>query len=175
MAPLCAAPQICNTCCAVFMQTAVVDRTSSHSGIYLVGDLFRCSAYAKLGMISSALSSTSDDVTKLLNVSLDLIAPTDKNTNMPATAAASKSDNKSGGLSAGVSGVLLGSSKGGAASAVEKAGDTERAVEVLSFLVSKTKVMRHIHHQRVMPGRGLIGMGQSKTCRQNIRHGRKRS
>jgi hypothetical protein len=60
------------------------------------------SGYAKLGMISQALQSDSDDITKLLNVSLDLIAT--------------------------------------AAPAAEK----ERAVEVLTFLVSKTKVKEEL-------------------------------
>jgi hypothetical protein len=63
------------------------------------------SGYAKLGMISQALQSDSDDITKLLNVSLDLIAT--------------------------------------AAPAAEK----ERAVEVLTFLVSKTKVKEELGKQ----------------------------
>lgn len=89
---------------------------------------FPCSAYAKLGMISSALSSDSDDVTKLLNVSLDLIAPSTKS---KAAADATRSS-----AAASKPGRGLDTLKGGA-----ELADSERAVEVLSFLVSKTKVM----------------------------------
>ncbi|CAM9199761.1 unnamed protein product [Laminaria digitata] len=89
------------------------------------------SAYAKLGMISAALSSDSDDVTKLLNVSLDLIAPSTK-----PTAAA---DAKSSKAAASNPGRGLDTLKGGA-----ELADSERAVEVLSFLVSKTKVKEEL-------------------------------
>ncbi|CAM9674684.1 unnamed protein product, partial [Hapterophycus canaliculatus] len=93
------------------------------------------SAYAKLGMISSALSSDSDDVTKLLNVSLDLI-----------TSSATANKRKTGGKQAGPGGStkqqlapksMKGLDGGGIA-------DSERAVEVLSFLVSKTKVKEEL-------------------------------
>lgn len=101
-------------------------------------------------MISSALSSDSDDVTKLLNVSLDLITasnspPTHSNSNAPSSSSSSAAKQKQkkdapgsklGGPKskrAGLGG--MDGLKGGAAIA-----DSERAVEVLSFLVSKTKV-----------------------------------
>lgn len=84
------------------------------------------SAYAKLGMISSALSSDSDDVTKLLNVSLDLIAPM-SDAKLPKPTARKSGSN---GTAADLNKLTAG---GGIA-------DSERAVEVLSFLVSKTKV-----------------------------------
>lgn len=85
-------------------------------------------------MISSALSSDSDDVTKLLNVSLDLITAS----NTPSA------EKKSNELSTGLAtkpypkpkyGTGMDGLKGGGGIA-----DSERAVEVLSFLVSKTKV-----------------------------------
>lgn len=92
------------------------------------------SAYAKLGMISSALSSDSDDVTKLLNVSLDLI------TSSAASANATADKRKTSGKQTGPTTKqplnpksIKGLDGGGIA-------DSERAVEVLSFLVSKTKV-----------------------------------
>lgn len=84
------------------------------------------SAYAKLGMISSALPSDSDDVTKLLNVSLDLIA---RDGEQPVRGTELNSELKSAAMS--VPGALKGETG---------AEDSERAVEVLSFLVSKTKV-----------------------------------
>lgn len=87
-------------------------------------------------MISSALSSDSDDVTKLLNVSLDLItAPPNANNKKQ------KKDENTGSTTKHTpkskSGTGMSGLKGGSAIA-----DSERAVEVLSFLVSKTKV-RH--------------------------------
>lgn len=88
-------------------------------------------------MISSALSSDSDDVTKLLNVSLDLIAPMTKSSVQPP----SKDFNKAVFNSARAGGVAgMGALKDGAG-----IGDSERAVEVLSFLVSKTKVRLCCH------------------------------
>lgn len=89
-------------------------------------------------MISSALSSDSDDVTKLLNVSLDLI--TASNTpNTTTTNNEQKKDEKTGSAAKHTpklkSGTGMDGLKGEAAIA-----DSERAVEVLSFLVSKTKV-----------------------------------
>lgn len=106
------------------------------------------SAYAKLGMISSALSSDSDDVTKLLNVSLDLITasnspPTHSNASSSSSSSAAKQQQKKDAPGSKLGGPKskhagLGGKdglKGGAAIA-----DSERAVEVLSFLVSKTKV-----------------------------------
>lgn len=78
-------------------------------------------------MISAALSSDSDDVTKLLNVSLDLIAPSTKPTATADTASSKTATSKPG--------RGLDTLKGGA-----ELADSERAVEVLSFLVSKTKV-----------------------------------
>lgn len=90
------------------------------------------SAYAKLGMISSALSSDSDDVTKLLNVSLDLITKTKNLSTKPDNP---HKGSKPGLALASAGGSLKGTVKGGSAIA-----DNERAVEVLSFLVSKTKV-----------------------------------
>lgn len=104
-----------------------------------------CSAYAKLGMISSALSSDSDDVTKLLNVSLDLI--TASNTPNAAGKAAKDGQSGLGGKPSPTltskAGTRMDGLKGGAAIA-----DSERAVEVLSFLVSKTKV-RHTAQQHL--------------------------
>lgn len=90
------------------------------------------SAYAKLGMISSALSSDSDDVTKLLNVSLDLITTS-------ATADKRKESGKQAGSVSSSKKQQLApkSMKGLDAGGI---ADSERAVEVLSFLVSKTKV-----------------------------------
>lgn len=71
------------------------------------------SAYAKLGMIASAFTSDSDDITKLLNVSLDLIAPDKpKGAAVEATMSLDK----------------------------KAVTDSEHAVEVLNFLASKTKV-----------------------------------
>lgn len=97
------------------------------------------SAYAKLGMISSALSSDSDDVTKLLNVSLDLIAP-DKINNKTNN----KTNNSTSTRPAAFSAVSVeGLAKNSLSSHSKHGGglpDSERAVEVLSFLVSKTKV-----------------------------------
>lgn len=108
----------------------------------------RCSAYAKLGMISSALSSDSDDVTKLLNVSLDLITAS----NTPNAATNKTKDGQSGlgakpsPTSTSKTGTRMDGLKGGAAIA-----DSERAVEVLSFLVSKTKVQKTAHEQQYLP------------------------
>lgn len=88
-------------------------------------------------MISSALSSDSDDVTKLLNVSLDLITydKNKKDRSDGITKPAAFSSMATGGFSGGLS-----DAKDGAG-----VGDSERAVEVLSFLVSKTKVrMRYL-------------------------------
>lgn len=97
------------------------------------------SAYAKLGMISSALSSDSDDVTKLLNVSLDLITASNapNAASNEAQGGQTGPDAKPSPASASEMGARMGGLKGGAAIA-----DSERAVEVLSFLVSKTKVRR---------------------------------
>lgn len=85
-------------------------------------------------MISSALSSDSDDVTKLLNVSLDLITAPNANNKQ-------KKDEKTGSAAKHtpklMSGTGMSGLKGGSAIA-----DSERAVEVLSFLVSKTKVQQ---------------------------------
>ncbi len=91
-------------------------------------------------MISSALSSDSDDITKLLNVSLDLI--TASNTPNAIADGKKKSDELSKGLAAKTypkpkNGAGMDGLKGGGGIA-----DSERAVEVLSFLVSKTKVRR---------------------------------
>lgn len=98
---------------------------------------FARSAYAKLGMISSALSSDSDDVTKLLNVSLDLIAPA------------------SGDAPGGTKGQVGRLSTAAGTHEVSKTsgtvGDSERAVEVLSFLVSKTKVRFRTEHKSTSP------------------------
>lgn len=95
------------------------------------------SAYAKLGMISSALSSDSDDVTKLLNVSLDLItaSTTPNATSNKIKDGQSGPGAKSSSTAVSKGGARMDGLKGGAAIA-----DSERAVEVLSFLVSKTKV-----------------------------------
>ncbi|CAN0272825.1 unnamed protein product, partial [Ectocarpus sp. 8 AP-2014] len=133
------------------------------------------SAYAKLGMISSALSSDSDDVTKLLNVSLDLITasnsppPTHSNSNAPSFSSSSSSSaakqkqkkdaapgSKLGGPKskrAGLGG--MDGLKGGAAIA-----DSERAVEVLSFLVSKTKVKEELCY-----GSARCPKALSRLCR----------
>lgn len=96
-------------------------------------------------MISSALSSDSDDVTKLLNVSLDLIAP---GNSPPGTAAKTPTPLKAAGSNTAaftsMAGIPGGGLKGGDAIL-----DSERAVEVLSFLVSKTKVGRVL---RWLPG-----------------------
>ena len=88
-------------------------------------------------MISSALSSDSDDVTKLLNVSLDLIAPSTK----PKTAV----DATSSKAAASKPGRGVDVLKDGA-----EVADSERAVEVLSFLVSKTKVRRFRQRHNVL-------------------------
>ena len=88
-------------------------------------------------MISAALSSDSDDVTKLLNVSLDLIAPSTK-----PTATADTASSKTAALKPGRG---LDALKGGA-----ELADSERAVEVLSFLVSKTKVCRCCQRQATL-------------------------
>ncbi|CAM9409161.1 unnamed protein product [Ascophyllum nodosum] len=98
------------------------------------------SAYAKLGMISSALASDSDDVTKLLNVSLDLIA-SNKPKNTPNGSSLVRASTltpfeAARGMGASAS---MDSVKDGKAIA-----DSERAVEVLSFLVSKTKVKEEL-------------------------------
>ncbi|CBJ28789.1 conserved unknown protein [Ectocarpus siliculosus] len=131
------------------------------------------SAYAKLGMISSALSSDSDDVTKLLNVSLDLITasnsppPTHSNSNAPSFSSSSSAakqkqqkdaapGSKLGGPKskrAGLGG--MDGLKGGAAIA-----DSERAVEVLSFLVSKTKVKEELCY-----GSARCPKALSRLCR----------
>ncbi|CAM9732538.1 unnamed protein product, partial [Phaeothamnion confervicola] len=80
------------------------------------------SAYAKLGMLSRALTAGSDDVTKLLNVALDLLSDT--------------------------GGAGTGGGSGGTGGAGGFDPDTlaerERAVEVLSFLVSKTRVKEEL-------------------------------
>lgn len=115
------------------------------------------SAYAKLGMISSALSSDSDDVTKLLNVSLDLIAPMTKSNVQPP----SKDFNKAVVNSTRAGGIAgMGALKDGAG-----IGDSERAVEVLSFLVSKTKVRLCCHvlvpHWHSVP---LLSYDSCLTC-----------
>ena len=109
--------------------------------LYDRSSVIRClccagSAYAKLGMISSALASDSDDVTKLLNVSLDLIA-SNKPKNTPNGSSLVRASTltpfeAARGMGASAS---MDSVKDGKAIA-----DSERAVEVLSFLVSKTKV-----------------------------------
>eukprot|EP00752_Nemacystus_decipiens_P003774 g3475.t1 len=115
------------------------------------------SAYAKLGMISSALSSDSDDVTKLLNVSLDLITASGT-----PTAASNKAKDGRSGLgakssptSASKTGTRMDLLKGGAAIA-----DSERAVEVLSFLVSKTKVKEELCY-----GSARCPKALSRLCR----------
>lgn len=85
-------------------------------------------------MISSALSSDSDDVTKLLNVSLDLITAS----NAPnSTNKKQKKDENTGSTAKHNPKLKLGMDGLKGASAI---ADSERAVEVLSFLVSKTKV-----------------------------------
>lgn len=119
-----------------------------------------CSAYAKLGMISSALSSDSDDVTKLLNVSLDLITAS----NTP-NAASDKAKGGQTGLGTKLppiptpkTGTRADGLKGGAAVA-----DSERAVEVLSFLVSKTKV-RRVCMQQAVPMKRLDRVSEAAVC-----------
>lgn len=101
------------------------------------------SAYAKLGMISSALSSDSDDVTKLLNVSLDLIASDKIMRNDKEKETKSSSIRPAAFSTVSVEGLERDSSNS-LSSHHPKHGkgiaDSERAVEVLSFLVSKTKV-----------------------------------
>eukprot|EP00903_Cladosiphon_okamuranus_P017674 g16275.t1 len=115
------------------------------------------SAYAKLGMISSALSSDSDDVTKLLNVSLDLItasttpsAPINKTKDVQSGPGAKTSSPAVSKAAARMDGL-----KGGAAIA-----DSERAVEVLSFLVSKTKVKEELCY-----GSARCPKALSRLCR----------
>ncbi|CAN0053782.1 unnamed protein product, partial [Ectocarpus fasciculatus] len=121
-------------------------------------------AYAKLGMISSALSSDSDDVTKLLNVSLDLITASNSSPthgNAPSSSAKHKQKKDAPGSTlggpkskrGGVGG--MDGLKGGAAIA-----DSERAVEVLSFLVSKTKVKEELCY-----GSARCPKALSRLCR----------
>ncbi|CAM9295655.1 unnamed protein product, partial [Discosporangium mesarthrocarpum] len=135
------------------------------------------SAYAKLGMISSALSSDSDDITKLLNVSLDVIAPSKTrdgattakrtptptpNPNPASAAMSSKPDAKTKDINEGKIG------RGGAD------GDRERAVEVLSFLVSKTKVKEELCYGSARCPRALERLcqaGQGVTGRSPIAYG----